>query len=199
MISTSPRLHSTPINMNAIGTKPAANGMTVIVCVCVWLAFSIAVFVMGPYDELVQLSGGQLLEERFGGYDAPMLAAQLDKIGARGRVLYGQFQALDGANAILMAIALSLLIALAVRSVADERSWLSLLALLPVAAGVLELVENAALLDALGSYPAAGAFVGEMGRVTQVKLFVGFTSLLLAALSVIVLGVATLAQRLRRT
>lgn len=184
--------------MSANRTEPQADGVTVFACVGVWLVFSTALFSFGPYGELAQLSGAPLLEERFDGYDAVALAAQLDQFGARGRALYEHFQVLDGANAILMAVALSQLIGLAVRKIGGGDSWFRALALLPVAAGVLELAENAALVDALRFFPTAGTFADAAGAITRVKLVVGFASLLLAMLGLIALGIAAVVRRVRR-
>jgi hypothetical protein len=179
--------------------KSTADGVSVLVCVVVWLTFSTASFAFGPYGELVRLSGAPLLETRFEGYAAEALSGQLNLIGGRGRALYEQFQVLDAANAILMAIALSLLIRFAVSRLAGERSALKALLYLPVAACILELAENAALIDALRRFPAAGSFADTVGSVTQLKLVVGFGSLLLALLSLVALGVAPLVRRTRRS
>lgn len=188
-----------PLKMNANGAKRASDGVGVLACVVVWLIFSAVFFEYGPYNELVRLSGAPLLETRIEGYNAETLSTRLDMVGARGRDLYEQFQVLDGANAILMAVALSLLIGFAARFVAGEHSGLTLLALLPAAAGALELGENAALFEAIRSFPASGALAHAAGAITQVKLFVGFGSLILAVLSVVALGFAAVVRRVRRT
>lgn len=185
--------------MNANGANRASDGVSVLVCVTVWLVFSAVFFEYGPYGELVRLSSAPLLETRFEGYDAEILSTRLDMVGTRGRALYEQFQVLDGANAILMAVALSLLVGFAARFVPGDDSRLALLALLPAAAGALELSENAVLLDAIRSYPAKGALAHAAGAITQIKLFIGFGSLLLALLCLLALGVTVVARRIRRT
>lgn len=183
--------------MQRNGTRPSADGVSVLVCVAVWLVFSAVFFEFGPYSELVRLSGAPLLETRFEGYDSDALSARLELLGAPGRGLYEQFQVLDGANAILMAVALTLLISFSAGSVAGEHSRFKLLAVLPTAAGGLELAENVALIEAIRSFPASGLFAHAAGTITQIKLVVGFGSLLLALFSLVALGAAAIVRRAR--
>lgn len=184
--------------MQRNGTRPSADGVSVLVCAAVWLVFSVAFFEFGPYSELARLSGAPLLETRFEGYDADALSARLGLLGAPGRGLYEQFQILDGANAILMAVALTLLINFSANSVAGEHSRLKLLAVLPAAAGGLEVAENVALIEAIRSFPAPGLLADAAGRITQIKLVFGFGSLLFALLSLVALAVAAAGRRARR-
>jgi hypothetical protein len=171
----------------------STEGSTALVCVATWLAFSVAMYALGPYSEISRLANGALLEERFGGYDAHALSAALEKLTSSGRALYEQFQVLDSANAILMATALTLALRYLVTRLFG--SAFGVVAILPVFAGGLELVENALLLDALWAFPAEGRLAAQTGAVTQVKLGLGFATLALVAISAAALLTKGIARR----
>lgn len=168
--------------MNGKDNSPLASGSTVIICLIIWLAFSSAVFALGPYAELTRLSGGPLLEETFG-YTAGDVAARLHQLGGRGRVSYQQFQVLDAGNALLMAIALALALRFATTRLTGPGNVLRGIVIMPVLAAGGELVENWMLLGAIQDYPADSALALHVGMVTLTKLVLGFGSLLLVVLS----------------
>jgi len=165
----------------------SVHGSTVLACLVIWLALSIALFSLGPYGELTGLLNGPLLEETFG-YTPQDVAARFEALGVQGRTLYRHFQVLDAANAVLMGVALALALSFSLTRLAGAGSVVRGLAVLPLLAAGLELLENALLFLALDAFPAPHAMVSVAGVVTRAKLVIGFGSLLLVVVSFIALA-----------
>jgi hypothetical protein len=147
---------------------------------------------------LQHAGGGPLLEETFG-YGATEVQERLDLLGEAGRNSYHTFQLLDGLNALLMTIALTLSLASTLSRLVSEKSPLRLLFYLPVLAGVGELLENSLLVAAISSFPAQAPTAGALvGSVTSTKLVTGFVALAVTVLALVALGIKALRNGIRR-
>lgn len=174
-----------------------ATGRVVLFALAVWIAYSVLFFALGPYTALHGATGGPLLEETFG-YGALEVQEWLQTLKEPGRKDYGTFQLLDALNAVLMAVALTLSLAFTLSRLVGKESLLGMLAYLPIAAGMGELIENFMLLAALSSYPEALPAAGLIGTVTSIKLLVGFSALLVTLLCFAWVGINALRGRRRR-
>ena len=87
-----------------------ANGRNVTIALVLWFGYAGLFFNFGPYSSLRARADSPLLEERFG-YSQAEAQEQLRILGEEGRGTYRRFQLLDGVNAVLMAIALTLSLA----------------------------------------------------------------------------------------
>lgn len=175
-----------------------ATGRVVVVALVVWLAYATLFFALGRYAMLQHAGGGPLLEETFG-YGATEVQQWLDVLGEAGRNSYHTFQLLDGLNALLMTIALTLSLAFTLSRLVSERSPLRLLSYLPVLAGVGELLENSLLVAALSSFPSEAPTAGALvGSVTSAKLVTGFVALPVTVLCFVALGIKAIRNGSRR-
>ncbi len=175
-----------------------ATGRIVVVALVVWLTYATLFFTLGPYAMLQHAGGGPLLEETLG-YDATQVQEWLDLLGEAGRNSYHTFQLLDGLNALLMTIALTLSLVFSLSRLVSARSPLRLLFYLPVLAGVGELLENSLLVAALSRFPSEAPSAGALvGSVTSAKLATGFVALPVTVLCYVVLGIKALGNGSRR-
>lgn len=179
--------------------QKAAAGRNVVAALIVWIGFSIFLFNAGAYKAVQAAAGGaKLLEERFG-YTGTQAVEFLQALRSEGREAYGSFQFWDGINALLMAVALTLALAFALDRLFAARNPLRLIAFLPLAAGLCEWAENAALFSLLSSFPnEAPSVCGVASALTQVKLVLGFSVMPLTILSFLALGLKALRQRLKK-
>ena len=175
-----------------------ATGRVVVVVLVVWLAYATLFFALGPYAMLQHAAGGPLLEETFG-YGTAEVQEWLDLLGEAGRNNYYTFQLLDGLNALLMSIALTLSLAFTLSRLVSARSPLRLLLYLPVLAGIGDLLENWLLVTALSSFPSeAPASEALLGAVTSAKLVTVFAALPVTVLCFVALGIKALYSGSRR-
>lgn len=175
-----------------------ATGRVVVGSLVVWLTYATLFFAWGSYAALKHAGGGPLLEETFG-YSATDVQKWLELVGEAGRKSYHTFQLLDGLNASLMTIALTLSLAFALGRLVSARSPLQLLSYLPVLAGVADLLENSLLVAALSSFPSETTAAGSLvGSVTSAKLVAGFVALPVTVLCFVALGIKSLRNGSRR-
>jgi|GEM_PF-1308739 len=181
----------TPSSLQRIATGRVAGA-----AVFAWIALSAAFFALGPYASIK--SAGEeasLLEERFG-YSAADAHEWLESIGPDGRTAYGTFQLLDVGNALLTAIALTLVLAFSLGRLFGPSRRPLLLAYLPLAVGFLELVENTCLGLAVSGFPDPQAGVlGVASGVTMLKLSLGFCVFPMTALCLIAVFIAGIVRR----
>jgi hypothetical protein len=112
--------------MIPIWLQKFATGRAVVMVLVLWLTYGILFFVLGPYDTVQQAGGRPLLEETFG-YGTAEVQERLHLLGQEGRIAYQTFQLLDGLNALLMTIALTLSLAFTLSRLVSARvrsgSW----------------------------------------------------------------------------
>ena len=184
--------------MIPIWLQKFATGRAVVMVLFLWLTYGILFFVLGPYATVQQAGGRPLLEETFG-YGAAEVQERLHRLGQEGRVAYQTFQLLDGLNALLMTIALTLSLAFTLSRLVSARSPLRFLVYLPVLAGVGELVENSLLLTTLSSFPSEATTAAALaGPVTTAKLVAGFAALPVTVLCFVAFGIKALRNHRRR-
>ena len=172
-----------------------AKGRNVTIALVLWFGYAVLLFNFGPYSTLQTRAGGNLLEERFG-YSQAEAQEHLGALGKEGRGTYRNFQLLDGVNAVLMATALTLSLAFALSRLFAARNPLRLLVLLPILAGVTELVENSLLFVLVSTFPSEATLARSLaGPVTSIKLVLGFTALAVTLVSLLALGFKTLYNR----
>ncbi len=147
------------------------------------------VFRLGPYPRLEALPGGADLPETASTAPA-VVAAYLERIGPEGRELYAQFQWFDLLNPVLICVALVPLIGwLLHRAGVADRAWRYLI-LLPLVAGLMDLVEDVLLMGVIAAYPATGAWSGLLPLITMLK----FGAVVLALPAVLGLGIAAVVR-----
>lgn len=155
------------------------------------LLFTLAgTFLLGPAASLRALAGGQQQPDLAFLATPSMLDIYLRTIGDAGRLLYAQAEWYDFANAVLLAVAGSMVIRWLVTKLPPDARWPRMLVLLPILAGLLDVVENSMILRTLGAYPALSPMI--LPWITSVKL-----ALILCTL-VAIAALAAIALRLRR-
>ncbi len=184
--------------MIPIRLQKFATGRAVVMAIILWLMYAMLFFARGPYATLRQIGDGPLLEETLG-YGARDVQERLHVLGEEGRSHYHTFQLLDGLNALLMTIALSLSLAFTLSHLVAATNPLRLLVYLPALAGAGEVIENLLLLAALSSFPSESPTAGALaGWVTSAKLVAGFVAFPVTALCFVAFGMTTLRHRGRR-
>ncbi|MDX1624031.1 MAG: hypothetical protein R3199_08615 [Gemmatimonadota bacterium] len=162
------------------------SGTVVLLLTAIWVFVSAAALRLGPYPELAELTGGRFLEATFGW--GPRLASDLlASLGSEGREVYLQYQVVDLLVAGFTALLLVTVVQWAVGRVAGSESEWHNLALLPLAALALELVENVSLFVLAFFHPSVpGLFVSLGSWATRGKLLVGTVAVLAVVAAVVV-------------
>jgi len=171
-----------------------ARGRTVAIVLLLWLGIGGVLFTVGPYPSLRSAGGGDLLEETFG-YSAADAREYLQALGEDGRNTHRTFQLLDGLNAAMTTVALTLSLAFTLCRLLGPRNALRLLVYLPVLAGACELLENWLLLALHSAFPSETSTARLAGPITSTKLVLGFSALSITVLSFLALGVKALRDR----
>lgn len=177
------------------GLTTIATGRTVIFALLLWLGAGLVLFQLGPYDELTLMAPGlEPLDERMG-YAWTDVQVYFAVLGEAGRRLYRVFLVADLGNAILMASAVTLLLVFLTARLGLERTWIGMVAFIPIVSGALDLVENTLLLIMLGRFPdLAESLTGAASTITTLKLVS-----VLAGATLVVLGIfgwaATMVRR----
>jgi hypothetical protein len=177
------------------GLTDIATGRTVIVTLLLWLGAGFVLFQLGPYPELGGMASGlEPLDERMG-YAWTDVEIYFAVLGDSGRRLYRVFLIADFGNAILMASAVSLLLVFLATRLGLERTWLGIVAFIPIAAGALDLLENTLLLVMLHRFPdIEESLASAASMTTALKLVTGT-----AAAATVVIGlIAWAVTALRR-
>lgn len=175
--------------------QKVATGRVVVIALALWLGYAILLFTLGPYSTLQRAGGGDLLEETFG-YGTAEAQERLRALGEEGRNTYGKFQLLDGLNALVMTVALTLSLTFSLSRLLAEGNPVRLLVYLPALAGACELLENSLLLAMLSSFPSEATAAGTLaGPVTSAKLVCAIVVLPVTVLSFVALGIKALRGR----
>ena len=160
------------------------------------LAFALAsvvLFNLGPAATITESAGAPLLDVRFG-WGAPEAHAFLLALGEEGRELYAIALVLDSLYALAFAAVAALALAWVLKTLAAPRA--RPLALAPVLAGGLDLVETAGVWTLLAAFPAEPRIVGDLaGVVTAAKLALVYAVMGLQGLGFIVVGARAIRRR----
>jgi hypothetical protein len=178
------------------GLTHIATGRAVIVALLLWLGAAVVLFQFGPYPELDSLAPGlDPLDERFG-YAWTDVEIYFAVLGESGRRLYRVFLIADFGNAILMASAVSLLLVFLTAQMGLTGTWFGTVAFIPIAAGTLDLLENALLLAMLHRFPdIAESLAGAGSITTTLKLAAGMTGMAAVAVGLISWAIRAVRQR----
>ena len=173
-----------------------ATGRAALLVLSLWLVVATILFQMDLYQSLVDMTPGlPLLDERWGYSDVDVIA-YLAMLGESGRHQYRTFLLADFGNAILMAAALTLLLAFLMQRLGQTQSLIAVLTYLPAIAMVLDWCENIVLLRALGRFPEIDASLSTAGAMFTIGKLT--TSLAGIAAVILMLGVWGLAALRRR-
>lgn len=157
----------TPISLPSLAT-----GRAVVVALLLWLGTGFVLFQLGPYAELRELAPGLApLDERMG-YAWTDVQVYFAILGESGRSLYRLFLIADSGNAILMASAVTLLLAFLTTRLGLGGTRVSLVAFIPVAGGALDLLENALLLVMLDRFPEIAESLAGIASITTASKLV---------------------------
>jgi hypothetical protein len=171
---------------------PAASARGAFAALFVLCVTLIATFVLGPAAHLPALAGGQTQPDLAFLAPPSMTDIYLSSLGDAGRVLYTRAEWFDFANALMVIAAGSLIIRWLATLLPDDVRWPRLLMVLPLAAGLLDVVENLLLLRAVKAYPALSPSI--LPWITSLKLvLILFTLLAIASLAAIALRLRRLA------
>ena len=130
-----------------------ATGKRVLVSLITLLIGGAALFMLGPYPNIVRLNGNRALpEEQFSTPDST--AEFLVRIGPQGRELYAYFQLSDLLNPMLICTFLILLVAWLIR-LSGRSKQLKMLTIVPLLVLIAELWENSLLYLAATGFPSA--------------------------------------------
>jgi hypothetical protein len=132
--------------------RRVATGRTVLLAASVFVAFSVVFFNSGPVPAAADAADAPLLDNRIARTreDAQSF---LSALGAEGRGLYGLALALDAVYALTFAAAGALLLVWISARTLSPTNPLRLVALIPVLAGALDLLENAGIAILLSTFP----------------------------------------------
>jgi hypothetical protein len=178
------------------GLTHIATGRAVIVALLLWLGAGFVLFQLGPYAELSDMAPGLAPLDARLGYAWTDMEIYLAVLGESGRRLYRVFLIADLGNAILMASAMSLLLVFLTTRLGLEGSWIGNVAFAPIAAGILDLLENVLLLVMLHRFPDIAESLASAGSTTTaLKLLTMMTGMAAVVLGLI--GWAVMAARRR--
>ncbi len=178
--------------------QKSANGYLVLLIFTGWLLYALWLFNGGPYGAVAGISDGPLLEETFA-YSQSLAQQKLEALGDQGRSTYRQFQVFDGIGAVLMAAAFTLVLAFVFKKgLWASRSYMRVLILIPVLAGLMELAENSLLFSMASKFPGEISILAAVGGpITSAKLIIGFASMITVVICVGTFGISTLVSRIR--
>lgn len=175
-----------------------ATGRAALTAALVYVVFSVVFFNLGPVPAIVGTANAPLLDTRFawGGDDARHFLATL---GEEGRRLYALVLFIDTLYAPAFAVTGALLLAWISGRVLNPGSFVRWVSLLPVMAGVLDLIENAGILALLGLFPTVPAALGTtLGFITAAKLSLVNLSTALVVIGLVIVLILTVLDRRRR-
>lgn len=159
-------------------------GWRVSLLIAGWAVVSAGAHRFGPYPRIAE-AAGSLPEQSFG-WSAERLAVLLARLGPEGRELYLRFQAIDILVVGLTTIMLVAVIQWGVGQVDGAESEWHNLALVPLAACALELVENTTLFALGFLHPSlSGTLVGIGSFATRAKFVIGGAAALIAVVAVL--------------
>jgi hypothetical protein len=162
--------------------RRVATGRTVLLAASVFVAFSVVFFNSGPVPAAADAADAPLLDNRFA-WTREDAQSFLSALGAEGRGLYGLVLTLDAVYALTFAAAGALLLVWISARTLFPTNPLRLVALIPVLAGALDLLENAGIAILLSTFPPVPPSLAAMlGLVTAAKLVLVNLSFALAVL-----------------
>ena len=167
--------------------RRVASGPVTLVAALFFVAFSIVLFNLGPVPAVVEAADAPLLDTRFG-WGQDDARGFLSALGGEGRRLYALTLLIDTLYALTFAVAGTLVLAWISGRMVAPTNQLRLVMLLPVLAGVLDLVENMGILGLLALFPSVPSGLGAaLGLVTATKLILVnlFTVLTILGLAVV--------------
>jgi len=131
----------------------AATTRNVVLALLAFVGVSVAWFQFGIAPRLLALTPGTGLLDNTFGYTSQQVYLTLEAYGGEGRNLYVAFLLIDLLYAALSAAALSLALAYIARRLLMPANPWQRVALLPIAAGLGDLLENGCLLALTLAYP----------------------------------------------
>ena len=160
------------------------------------IGYAAALFGLGSYSEIQRAyQGRKLLEESFG-YGKTDVATQLAAFGDHYQQLYLKFQLFDYVNGILLALALTAILSFTLTRLLPKNSPLRLLSLLPLIAGIAEIIENTGLIHLTRSFPEISyTVVSAASFATMLKFLVDIFCMALAVLTLIATGLGKIFQK----
>ncbi len=167
--------------------RRVASGPVTLVAALFFVAFSIVLFNLGPVPAVVEAADAPLLDTRFG-WGQDDARGFLSALGGEGRRLYALTLLIDTLYALTFAVAGTLVLAWISGRLVAPTNLLRWVMLLPVLAGVLDLVENMGILGLLALFPSVPSALGAaLGLVTAMKLILVnlFTVLTILGLAVV--------------
>ena len=169
---------------------------TVMILAGLSIGYAVALFGLGPYSEIQRsYQGRKLLEESFG-YTRVDAATQLTAFGDFYRDLYWKFQVFDYLNGLLIALALTAILSFTLTRLLPQNSVLRLLSLLPLIAGIAEIIENTGLIHLTRSFPEISyTVVSAASFATMLKFLVDIFCMALAVLTLIATGLGKIFQK----
>lgn len=166
--------------------RDPGSGWRVSLLIAAWAVVSAGTHRFGPYPRIAEAARSSLPEESFG-WSAEGLAVLLARLGPEGRELYLRFQAIDILVVGLTTIMLVAVIQWAVGQVDGAESEWHNLALVPLVACALELVENTALFALGFLHPSLSVtLVGIGSFATRAKFVIGGAAVLIAVAAVLI-------------
>ncbi len=176
----------------------AATTRNVILALLAFVGVSVAWFQFGIAPRLLALTPSTGLLDNTFGYTPQQVYLTLGAYGGEGRNLYVAFLLIDLLYAALSAAALSLALAyIARRLLLPANPW-QRVALLPIAAGLGDLLENGCLLALTLAYPARLDPLASLASlITTVKLALVYVSFSLVLFGFVALAITTLARLLQ--
>jgi len=178
--------------------RRVASGRVALVAALFFVAFSIVLFNFGPVPDVVEAADGPLLDTRFG-WDHDDARSFLSALDTEGRRLYAFALLIDTLYGLTFAVAGTLVLAWISGRLVAPTNPLGWVVLLPVLAGVLDLVENAGIFTLLALFPSVPSALGAaLGLVTATKLILVNLSTVLTILGLAVVTVVAVFGGYRR-
>ncbi len=170
--------------------RRVTSGPAALVAALFFVAFSIALFNLGPVPAVVEAAAAPLLDTRFawGEDDA---RGFLSALGGEGRRLYALALLIDTLYGLTFAVAGTLVLAWISERLVAPTNPLGWVVSLPVLAGALDLLENTGIFTLLALFPSIPSALGAaLGLVTATKLILVNLSTVLTILGLAVVAVS---------
>ena len=175
--------------MASTGRGRTGRTAVALVAALFFAAFSLVLFNLGPVPAVVEAADAPLLDTRFA-WDQDDARGFLSALGGEGRRLYALALLIDTLYGLTFAIAGTLVLAWISGRLMAPTHPLGWVMLLPVLAGVLDLVENTGIFTLLALFPSTPPALGAaLGLVTATKLILVNLSTILTMLGLAVVAV----------
>lgn len=163
------------------GALAALTALVLILC---------STFFLGPASQLRSITHGLQMPGLVFLATPTMVDGYLNALGEAGRAIYTRATWFDFGNALMLAIAGRMVIRWLATLLPSDARWPRLMIMVPVAAGLSDILENIVTLRSIGAFPALSPSL--LPWITNLKLLLIFLTLLSIA------GLAAIALRLRR-